>query len=224
MNSASLLAPNSRYDPAPAAATERPRRPGYVPVEWWVASRTRAENALPKDGEGLTRLALVGDDMGDGHDGADDAATLRDCFDAAAPDLLGAWPARLPRLASAKMINTSTTGNSGAVSTFYRLTFVADTGNATNETQIPFDIEVLAPKATAVVTIAHDVIDPASLMVRHSTSASDAEPQHAMRSSRISSSAVGARGGCGGGSGGEAGGDVGRSAFSPAGGCGTTDR
>ena len=35
---------------------------------------------------------------------------------------------------------------------------------------------ILAPKATAVVTIAHEVIEPASLRVRHSTVPSATEP------------------------------------------------
>ena len=47
-----ILAKNSRFEP------EYVDSRGYVPVEWWVMSKTAAENALPKPNEGITHLKL----------------------------------------------------------------------------------------------------------------------------------------------------------------------
>lgn len=49
-----IIAPNSRF--APGYTDER----GYVPVEWWIMSLTEAGNDIPKPGEGVTRLLLLG--------------------------------------------------------------------------------------------------------------------------------------------------------------------
>ncbi|WP_324716597.1 hypothetical protein U7230_14795 [Carboxydochorda subterranea] len=51
-----VLAPNSRL--APPYQDER----GYVRVEWWIMSLTRAANDLPRQDEGVTRLLLPGGD------------------------------------------------------------------------------------------------------------------------------------------------------------------
>ena len=48
-----ILAPNSDFSP------ENVDERGYVPVEWWIMSKTQAENPVPKEGEGLTKLDFV---------------------------------------------------------------------------------------------------------------------------------------------------------------------
>ena len=48
-----ILAPNSSFQD-PACVDDR----GYVPVEWWIMSKTVALNETLKENEGLTRLRL----------------------------------------------------------------------------------------------------------------------------------------------------------------------
>ena len=58
--------------------------------------------------------------------------------------LLGAWPAERPRLVASRIINTTSTGNLNAQSSFFKLTFVT----ADNATELSFEIEVLSPTST----------------------------------------------------------------------------
>jgi hypothetical protein len=46
-----IIAPNSR----PEYADER----GYLPVEWWIVSKTQALNEIQKEGEGLSHLLIL---------------------------------------------------------------------------------------------------------------------------------------------------------------------
>eukprot|EP00118_Oscarella_pearsei_P004907 m.21791 g.21791 ORF g.21791 m.21791 type:complete len:395 (+) comp28221_c0_seq1:46-1230(+) len=48
-----ILAPNSRFD------SDLVDSRGYLPVEWWIMSKTPAENPIPKPNEGITHLKLV---------------------------------------------------------------------------------------------------------------------------------------------------------------------
>jgi hypothetical protein len=48
-----IVAPNDDFED-PTKTDER----GYLPVEWWVMSKTRAGNPIIKDGEGITQVAL----------------------------------------------------------------------------------------------------------------------------------------------------------------------
>ncbi|RMF75283.1 MAG: hypothetical protein D6738_04140 [Acidobacteria bacterium] len=50
-----ILADNRTWDSA--AADER----GFLPVEWWIMSRTPAENTVPREGEGITTLRVGAD-------------------------------------------------------------------------------------------------------------------------------------------------------------------
>eukprot|EP00054_Salpingoeca_dolichothecata_P022945 m.151654 g.151654 ORF g.151654 m.151654 type:complete len:409 (+) comp24514_c0_seq3:1-1227(+) len=52
-----ILAPNTAYTP------EMTDKRGYVPVEWWVMSKTQALNDVIVDGEGLTKLFLKNDQV-----------------------------------------------------------------------------------------------------------------------------------------------------------------
>lgn len=51
----SLIAENSHF--TPELTDDR----GYLPVEWWVMSRTPAINTIPKPEEGITKLHLLND-------------------------------------------------------------------------------------------------------------------------------------------------------------------
>ncbi len=49
-----IIAKNSKR--SPETTDER----GYLPVEWWIMSKTEALNPVSKKGEGLTNLQLLG--------------------------------------------------------------------------------------------------------------------------------------------------------------------
>ena len=75
-----IIARNSRF--APGYTDDR----GYVPVEWWIMSRTQADNDIPRQGEGITRLILS-----DGQD-----VSLTDATAACGELLFGAYPDHWP--------------------------------------------------------------------------------------------------------------------------------
>lgn len=75
-----IIAQNSRF--APGYTDDR----GYVPVEWWIMSLTRAGNDIPREGEGITNLLLA--------DGTQ--VPLTDAVDAAGDLLFGPYLDRWP--------------------------------------------------------------------------------------------------------------------------------
>jgi hypothetical protein len=74
-----IIAPNNDFTPSMTDAR------GYLPVEWWIMSKTVAMNPIPLENEGLTSLLIEGQ-----------AHTLQSLLEVAEKDLMGEYTEKWP--------------------------------------------------------------------------------------------------------------------------------
>ena len=48
-----IIAPNKKFSPSLVDSR------GYLPVEWWIMSKTEAKNAIPLKNEGIYLLGII---------------------------------------------------------------------------------------------------------------------------------------------------------------------